>query len=95
MRAVGTLPAPVAQMKSGSLLLFQAMATFTLPHELEPLMDELFFFCNKIPSANRTPPNRTSRVKRANCKALTGINLRLEVWAERDLNRAQDGLRHH
>ena len=64
LRAVGTLPAPVASMKSGPLLLFQAMAAFARPHELEPLMEELFFVCNKILSADRTPPNRTSRVKR-------------------------------
>ena len=95
MRAVGTLPAPVARMKSGPLLLFQALAAFARPHELEPLMEELFFVCNKILSADRTPPNRTSRVKRAIRKALSGINLGLEIWAEGDLNRARDGLRRH
>ena len=82
-------------MKQGPLLLFQAMAAFARPHELEPLMEELFFVCNKILSADRTPPNRTSRVKRAIRKALTGINLGLEVWADGDLNRARDGLRRH
>jgi hypothetical protein len=95
LRAVGTLPAPVARMKSGPLLLFQALAAFARPHELEPLMEELFFVCNKILSADRTPPNRTSRVKRAIRKALSGINLGLEIWAEGDLNRARDGLRRH
>ena len=95
LRAVGTLPAPVARMKAGPLLLFQALAAFARPHELEPLMEELFFVCNKILSADRTPPNRTSRVKRAIRKALSGINLGLEVWSEGDLNRARDGLRRH
>lgn len=95
LRAVGTLPATVARMKQGPLLLFQAMAAFVRPHELEPLMEELFFVCNKILSADRTPPNRTSRVKRAIRKALTGINLGLEVWAEGDLDRARDGLGRH
>ena len=95
LRVVGTLPAPVARMKSGPLLLFQALAAFARPHELEPLMEELFFVCNKILSADRTPPNRTSRVKRAIRKALSGINLGLEIWAEGDLNRARDGLRRH
>ena len=95
LRAVGTLPAPVARMKQGPLLLFQAMAAFARPHELEPLLEELFFVCNKILSADRIPPNRTSRVKRAIRKALTGINLGLEVWAEGDLNRARDGLGRH
>ncbi len=95
LRAVGTLPAPVARMKQGPLLLFQAMAAFARPHELEPLLEELFFVCNKILSADLIPPNRTSRVKRAIRKALTGINLGLEVWAEGDLNRARDGLGRH
>ena len=95
LRAVGTLPAPVARMKRGPLLLFQAMAAFARPHELEPLMEELFFVCNKILSADRTPPNRASRVKRAIRKALSGINLGLEVWSGGDLNRARDGLRRH
>lgn len=95
LRAVGTLPATVARMKQGPLLLFQAMAAFARPHELEPLMEELFFVCNKILSADRTPPNRTSRVKRAIRKALTGVNLGLEVWSGGDLNRARDGLGRH
>lgn len=95
LRAVGTLPAPVARMKSGPLLLFQAMAAFARPHELEPLMEELFFVCNKILTADRTPPNRASRVKGAIRKALSGINLGLEVWSGGDLNRARDGLRRH
>ena len=95
LRAVGTLPAPVARMKRGPLLLFQAMAALARPHELEPLMEEMFFVCNKILSADRTPPNRASRVKRAIRKALSGINLGLEIWSEGDLNRARDGLRRH
>ena len=95
LRAVGSLPSTVARMESGPLLLFQAMAAFARPHELEPLMEELFFVCNKILSADRTSPNRTSRVKRAIRKALTGINLGLDVWSEGNLNRARDGLRRH
>ena len=95
IRAVGTLPAPPVQLRSGPLFLFKALAGITEPQDLEPLLEELFFVCNKILSADGTPPDRPSLVKRAIRKALSGINIGLEIWSDRDLYLAQDGLKHH
>ena len=78
----------------GPMLLFQAMSSLDSA-EIENLVEELFFVCNKLLSADRVSPESPRRVKHGIRKALSGINLGLSCWSEDQLGKAAAGLRRH
>ncbi len=78
----------------GPMLLFQAMSILETG-QLEGLVEELFFVCNKLLSADRISPGKPSNIKHGIRKALSGINLGLSFWSEDQLGKAASGLRRH
>ncbi len=89
------LPAGVKRLgDQGPMLLFQAMATLD-SEPLELLVEELFFVCNKLLSADRVAPGKPQNIKHGIRKALSGINLGLSVWSRDELGKAAAGLRRH
>lgn len=90
------LPTAVRRMPvEGPLLLFQALAAEANSDRLEPLIEELFYVCNKVLAADRATAEEPSRVRRSVRKAVTGINLGLSVWSDDNLERAASGVRRY
>ncbi len=86
-------PVPVAG-ESGGLLLVQAVSRLE-PSETQAVLEELFFCCNKVLSADKISSGNPSAVQHGVRKALAGINLGLDWWAEGDLAKALEGIRRH
>jgi len=95
IREVSTLPVRFEEEFQGPLLLFKAFALITNPHETQALLEELFFVCNKVLSADRASPANPERVKETIGKAVTGINLGLDWHSKGNLQKASEDLRHH
>jgi len=95
IREVSTLPVQFGEEFKGPLLLFQAFALITNPQDSQALLEELFFVCNKVLSADRASPANPERIKETIGKAITGINLGLDWHSEGNLQRAAEDLRRH
>jgi hypothetical protein len=95
LREVSTLPVQLEETIKGPLLLFQAFALITNPQESQALLEELFFVCNKVLSADRASPADPERVKETIGKAITGINLGLDWHSKGNLQKAAEDLRRH
>ena len=95
IREVGELPLVATELESGSMLLIAALAGFTRPPEIESLVEELFFACNKLLCADRISPDDPSQVKQGVLKAINGINLGLDCWSEGNPRVAEEGLAKH
>ncbi len=95
IREVSELPVAATELESGSMLLIAALARFTRPQEIEALLEELFFVCNKLLCADRISPDDPSQVKQGVSKAINGINLGLDCWSEGNLTLAEEGLTKH
>lgn len=95
IREVSTLPVRFEEEFQGPLLLFKAFALITNPHETQALLEELFFVCNKVLSADRASPANPERVKETIGKAVTGINLGLDWHSKGNLQKASEDLRLH
>ncbi len=93
----GSLPASLSALESeGPLLLFQALSGIPESGTTEHLVEEVFFVCNKLLSADQISPEKPRRVKHGIRKALSGVNLGLSVWSDSNLQKAVSGLeRHH
>ncbi len=89
---LSTLPAPARLPESGALLLMQALAYLSRSQDISHLLEELFFVCNKILTADRVSPGEPGLVRKRIRKALTGINLGLDLWSEGNLERAATGV---
>ncbi len=89
---LSTLPAPARLPESGALLLMQALAHLSRSRDVSPLLEELFFVCNKILTADRVSPGEPRFVRKGIRKALTGINLGLDLWSKGNLERAATGI---
>ena len=92
IREVSTLPARLTEQLKDSLLLFEALALVTEPQESQPLVEELFFVCNKVISADSTSPADPTEMKTTIRKVITGINLGLDWWADGNPQKAVEGL---
>jgi hypothetical protein len=92
---VTNLPSILSSSQTGPLLVFRAFATLTSRQEMEQIVEDLLSVCNKVLSADRIAPTEPSLVKRGIRKAITGINLGLELWSEAELGKARHGLRRH
>ena len=95
IREVSTLPVRFEEEFKGPLLLFQALALITNPQDSQALLEELFFVCNKVLSADRASPADPEYVKETIGKAITGINLGLDWHSKGNLQKAAEDLRHH
>ena len=95
IREVSELPLAATELTPGSMLLIAALAGFTRPQEMEALLDELFFVCNKLLCADRVSPDDPSPVKQGISKAIHGINLGLDCWSKGNLRVAEEGLAKH
>lgn len=92
---VNLLPVRLPQESEGPLLIFRAFANLTRRQEIQPLVEELFYVCNKVLSADRISAADPARLKRGIRKAITGMNLGLEWWSGQDLEKAAQGVRRH
>jgi len=79
----------------GPLFLFRILAHLSQSEDLTPLIEDLFFLCNKLLSADQTSPDDPGAVKRTLRKALTGASLGLEVWSDGNPIRGAAGLSRH
>jgi len=95
IREVSTLPVQFEEEFKGPLLLFQAFALITNPQDSQALLEELFFVCNKVLSADRASPADPEHVKETIGKAITGINLGLDWHSKGNLQKAAEDLRRH
>jgi hypothetical protein len=95
IREVGTLPVQFEEGLKGPLLLFQAFALITNPQDSQALLEELFFVCNKVLSADRASPADPELVKKTIGKAITGINLGLDWHSKGNLQKAAEDLRRY
>ncbi len=77
------------------LLIFQALANLTRAQEIQPLVEDLFYVCNRVLSADRISAADPARVKKCIGKAIRGVNLGLDWWSEGDLGKASAGIRSH
>ena len=93
VREISTLPVRLQQ--SGPWLLFQALATIDRPQEYQTLLEELFFVCNKVLSADGVSPAEPDQVRQTILKAVSGLNLGLDCWSAGNLQKAASGLRQH
>ncbi|RPI24909.1 MAG: hypothetical protein EHM61_15815 [Acidobacteria bacterium] len=89
---LSTLPASVRLPESEALLLMQLLAQLSRSQDISLLLEELFFVCNKILTADRVSPGEPKLVRRGIRKALTGINLGLDLWSEGKPERALAGV---
>ena len=95
IREVSALPLAATELSSGSILLIAALARFTRPQEMESLLEELFFVCNKLLVADRISPDDPALVKQGISKEINGINLGLDCWSGGNLLVAEEGLAKH
>ncbi len=92
----GVLPARFRQSEAGNpLLLFRALAALGKEKEIQLLIEELFYVCNKLLSADRIPPDEPAQVKRVILKALSCLNLGLDCWSCGDIGKAIQGISRH
>jgi hypothetical protein len=89
---LSTLPASARAPESGALLLMQALAYLSRSRDISALLEELFFVCNKILTADRVSPGEPRLVRKGIRKALTGMSLGLDLWSEGNFERAARGV---
>lgn len=77
------------------LLLLKTIADLQESREVDLVLGELLFVCNKLLAADRVSPSTADRVKETIGKAIGTINLGLEQWSESKLDRAREGIRRH
>ena len=93
--SISVLPMRLTGEEGGPLLMFQALAALSREEEIQDIVEELFFVCNKLLSADQVSPGDPTMIKEGIRKAISGINLGLEVWSEGELERAVVGIQRH
>lgn len=88
-------PAHVGTVPKGSLLLFEALSRIDDSRQAQGLLEELFFVCNKVLSADRGAPASSDRMRRGIRKAICCLNLGLDCWSGGSLSKAVAGVRRH
>jgi len=83
-----TLPALTRAPDSGTLLMMQTLAYLSHTRDVGPLLEELFFVCNRVLTADRVSPADPRLVKRGIRKALAGISLGLDILCGGRLEKA-------
>jgi hypothetical protein len=90
---VGELPAILPGDQDAPMLLFRAFAEVANTDEIQSLVEELTYVCNKLMSADRIAPGDPGRIRKTIRKAICGLNLGLDVWCKGELGRAVYGVR--
>ena len=93
LREVSTLPVRLIEPLGDSLLLFEALALVTELQEYQTLVEELFFVCNKVISADSASPADPTEIHATIRKAITGINLGLDWWTAGNPQKAAEALK--
>ncbi len=88
-------PVPVTLKGESSHIFIEAMATLSIQEEIQDLLQEIFFVCNKVISADRISPGEPENIRDAISKTMNGINLGLDIWSGGDLGRAAEGIMKH
>lgn len=94
MKEVSLLPTQLASESSESLLLLRALSQAE-PRETQNLLEELFYVCNKVLSADRVSPAEPEQMKNGIRKAVMGMNLGLDWWSSGSFEKAVHGVRMH
>ncbi len=92
---LSTLPMKLPVAGQSHWLLLQALGQIRETDELRRLLEELFFVCNKLLSADCVSPAKPLRVKRGINKTVCTINLGLDYWARGEIGSAVEGIRLH
>lgn len=89
------LPVPASGSRDSKSILVEALAILSTQEEIEDFLQELFFVCNKVISADRLNPGEPQNIQTGIAKTISGINLGLDIWSKGDLGRAVEGIRRH
>lgn len=89
------LPTNLPSHEGGPLLLFRAFAGVREEDAMQDLVEELFFVCNKLLSADRISPGNPAQIRKTIRKALACLNLGLDYWAAGNLPQAVLGVKSH
>ncbi len=92
---MGALPWQLIRRTRVPLILFQAFTSLTGPQEVQALMDELFWVCNRLLAADGVSAGELSEVKAGIRKAISGMNLGLDYWSKGEVGQATEGVRNH
>lgn len=93
---VGSVPARLSQKQAdGPLLLFRALAAVEDSEDTQHLVEELFYVCNKLLTADQVSPDEVAQVKKGILKAISCLNLGLDCWSGGDLGKAIEGISIH
>jgi hypothetical protein len=95
LKEVTTVPMRLPGQTDSSLLLLRALGQVDDSQEAQELLEELFYVCNKLISADQVPVAEPDLLKSGIRKALAGINLGLDIWAGSSPGLAVDGVRNH
>jgi hypothetical protein len=94
IKEVSLLPTQLVPEFSESLLLLRALSQVG-PSETQNLLEELFYICNKVLSADRVSPADSEQMKGGIRKAVMGMNLGLDWWSSGRFEKAVHGVRTH
>ena len=89
------LPVPADSKADSRYIFLEAMSQISWETERGQLLQEMFFVCNKIISADRASSGDPESIKEGIAKALNGINLGMDIWSGGDLRKAREGLMKH
>ena len=89
------LPARADKEEPARYIFLEALASISRQDDIEALLQELFFVCNKVISADRGTPGDPDSIKAAISKAQNGISVGLDLWAGGNLRKAEEGLSQH
>ena len=93
---LSTVPAKLPhRQEDGPLLLFHAFTAVSNERDVQLLVEELFYVCNKLLSADRISPDEPGQVKQGILKAISCLNLGLDNWAEGSVSKAVEGILNH
>ena len=96
LRETSSIPARIpGEPEEGPLLVFQALASLAVKQEIQWLVEELFYVCNKLLSADRISPDQPDQIKRGLLKTISCLNLGLDAWSQGEIGRAVEGVRQH
>lgn len=89
------LPVSKTEGRSSNSIFLEALAILSSQEEIQELLQEMFFVCNKVISADRISPADPENIRLGISKALNGINLGLDIWSGGELGKAVEGITKH
>lgn len=96
LKSVEMLPVVIREQAAGnSLLLLEALAAVESPVAVQSLLEELFFVCNRVLSANSGSAASPEEVREGIREAIHGTSFGLEMWSVGSLEKAVAGIQSH